>query len=165
MNSTTPRADCCGSTVKSSDGTQGGDKPGGPTPLFDPVCGMVVNPVTAKHRAELDRQSYYFCCAGCKAKFLADPASYLKRQVKPAPAVASAPAVSGTLYTCPMHPQIRQSGPGSCPICGMALESAGIPEAEGTSSELKDMTRRLVIGALLATPIFVLEMGGHCLIL
>jgi CRP-like cAMP-binding protein len=67
----------------------------------------------------------------------------------------------GTIYTCPMHPQIRRSEPGSCPICGMALEPEGIPEAEGTSPELKDMTRRFVIGAVLATPIFVLEMGGH----
>jgi Cu+-exporting ATPase len=60
-----------------------------------------------------------------------------------------------------MHPQIRRSEPGSCPICGMALEPAGIPEPEGTSPELEDMTRRLVIGAILATPLFILEMGGH----
>ena len=73
----------------------------------------------------------------------------------------SAPIAQGTIYTCPMHPQIRRSEPGSCPICGMALEPEGIPEAEGTSPELKDMTRRFVIGAVLATPIFVLEMGGH----
>jgi P-type Cu+ transporter len=71
--------------------------------------------------------------------------------------------VGGTrmTYTCPMHPQIRRDGPGNCPICGMALEPEGIPDAEGTSSELKDMTRRFGIGAVLATPIFVLEMGGH----
>ena len=73
----------------------------------------------------------------------------------------SAPAAPGTIYTCPMHPNIRRNEPGSCPICGMALESEGIPEAEGTSPELQDMTRRFVIGAILATPIFVLEMGGH----
>jgi Cu+-exporting ATPase len=73
----------------------------------------------------------------------------------------SAPAAPGTIYTCPMHPNIRRNEPGSCPICGMALESEGIPEAEGTSPELEDMTRRFVIGAILATPIFVLEMGGH----
>jgi Cu+-exporting ATPase len=65
------------------------------------------------------------------------------------------------IYTCPMHPQIRRNAPGSCPICGMALEPVGIPEAEGTNPELKDMTRRFVIGAVLAIPIFVLEMGGH----
>ena len=66
-----------------------------------------------------------------------------------------------TIYTCPMHPQIRRSAPGNCPICGMALKPEGIPDAEGTSPELKDMTRRFLIGAVLATPIFVLEMGGH----
>src|ERR1700734_653666 len=65
------------------------------------------------------------------------------------------------IYTCPMHPQIRRSEPGSCPICGMALEPESIPEAEGRNPELKDMTRRFVVGALLATPILVLEMGGH----
>jgi Cu+-exporting ATPase len=75
--------------------------------------------------------------------------------------VQRAPGALGTIYTCPMHPQIRRNEPGSCPICGMALEPEGIPEAEGTSPELKDMTRRFVIGAILATPIFVLEMGGH----
>jgi Cu+-exporting ATPase len=78
----------------------------------------------------------------------------------PEPAV-SAPSVRGTVYTCPMHPQIRRNEPGSCPLCGMALEPHGIPGAEGTSPELRDMTRRFVIGAVLAAPILVLEMGGH----
>jgi P-type Cu+ transporter len=73
----------------------------------------------------------------------------------------NAPIAQGTIYTCPMHSQIRRSQPGSCPICGMALEPEGIPEAERTSHELKDMTRRFVVGAVLATPIVVLEMGGH----
>jgi P-type Cu+ transporter len=80
------------------------------------------------------------------------------------PSVPGAPTAlptAGTIYTCPMHPQIRRNAPGSCPICGMALEPVGIPEAEGTNPELKDMTRRFVIGAVLATSIFVLEMGGH----
>jgi Cu+-exporting ATPase len=78
----------------------------------------------------------------------------------PAP-VVSAPSARGTVYTCPMHPQIRRNEPGSCPLCGMALEPHGIPGAEGTSPELRDMTRRFVIGAVLAAPILVLEMGGH----
>ena len=73
----------------------------------------------------------------------------------------TAPVAQGAIYTCPMHPQIRRSESGSCPICGMALEPEGIPEAEGTSPELRDMTRRFVIGVVLATPIFVVEMGGH----
>src|ERR1700735_3553593 len=68
---------------------------------------------------------------------------------------------AGMIYTCPMHPQIRRNAPGSCPMCGMALEPAGVSEVEGQNPELKDMTRRLVIGAVLATPLFALEMGGH----
>jgi Cu+-exporting ATPase len=76
-------------------------------------------------------------------------------------AAPSGAAAQGTIYTCPMHPQIRRSEPGSCPICGMALEPEGIPEAESTNPELENMTRRFLIGAVLATPIFVLEMGSH----
>ena len=130
----------------------------------DPVCGMIVKPATTKHQAEHDGQTYYFCSDGCKAKFLADPARFLKPADKGAPAAPAAPVApepTGTIYTCPMHPQIRRDAPGSCPICGMALEPEGIPEPEGANPELKDMTRRFVIGAILATPIFVLEMGGH----
>jgi Cu+-exporting ATPase len=125
---------------------------------------MVVDPGTAKPGAQHNGQSYYFCSSGCKAKFLADPTQFMNPTAKPAsgvPSAASGPVAQGTIYTCPMHPQIRRSGPGSCPICGMALEPEGIPEVEGASPELKDMTRRFVIGAVLATPIFVLEMGGH----
>jgi Cu+-exporting ATPase len=75
------------------------------------------------------------------------------------------PENAGMIYTCPMHAQVRRDTPGSCPICGMALEAEGIPEAEGTSPELKDMTRRFLIGAVLATPILVLEMGGRLTVL
>ena len=135
-----------------------------PGQIHDPVCGMVVDPATAKHRVEFNGQSYYFCCSGCKAKFAANPPQYLNPAAAPAPKVASTTSAAvalGTIYTCPMHPQIRRNAPGPCPICGMALEAEGIPEAEGTSPELKDMTRRFVIGAVLATPIFALEMGGH----
>jgi len=130
----------------------------------DPVCGMVVHPATAKHQAEHDNRTYYFCCGGCKAKFMADPGQYMKPTARPALSMRSAPnspVVQGTIYTCSMHPQIRRGEPGSCPNCGMALEPEVIPEAEGTSPELKDMTRRFVIGAVLAAPVFVLEMGGH----
>ena len=130
-------------------------------PIHDPVCGMLIDPVTAGHRAEHDGKTYYFCRDGCKAKFLADPQSFLKPSAKPAAGESRPPAAQGSIYTCPMHPQIRRNAPGSCPICGMALEPEGIPEAEGTSPELKDMTRRFLIGAVLAAPIFVLEMGGH----
>jgi len=138
------------------------------TQSYDPVCGMVVHPATAKNHAEHNGQTYYFCCGGCKTKFMADPGRYLKPTTKPAPSTLSAskvPVSQGTIFTCPMHPQIRRNAPGSCPICGMALEPEGIPQAEGTSSELKDMSLRFVIGAVFATPIFVLEMGGHLSVL
>src|SRR4051812_5157816 len=90
--------------------------------VTDPVCGMKVDPASARHRAEHAGQTWYFCSAGCREKFVADPSKY----IAPAP-VASEPAPVPTTadereYTCPMHPQIRQKGPGSCPICGMALE-------------------------------------------
>ncbi len=99
----------------------------------DPVCGMTVDPAAARHRRTHQGETYYFCSEGCGAKFAADPARYLQKQVAPdihdhthhrqhqqaAPAKA---VPAGTIYTCPMHPQIRQLGPGSCPICGMALE-------------------------------------------
>jgi Cu+-exporting ATPase len=154
---------CCGPAANNPDAT-----PPGAGQTHDPVCGMVVQPATATNRAEHAGQTYYFCCGGCKAKFMADPGQYLKPTAEPKPSTPSAPkalVAQGTIYTCPMHPQIRRSEPGNCPICGMTLEPEGIPEAEGTSPELKDMTRRFVVGAVLATPILVLEMGGHLSVL
>ena len=122
----------------------------------DPVCGMSVDPETTAHRAEHEGQSYYFCAAGCRTKFLADPARYLAARL---PVTAS--TAPGAIYTCPMHPEVRQTGPGACPICGMALEPE-MPSADaGPSHELVDMTRRFWIGLALAAPVFVLEMGGH----
>jgi Cu+-exporting ATPase len=122
----------------------------------DPVCGMTVDPATAKHRAEHDGRPYYFCSAGCRTKFLADPQKYLT----PKPAEPQ-PIVAGATYTCPMHPEIRQIGPGSCPICGMALEPEIATADSGPNPELIDFTRRLWIGLALAAPVVVLEMGGH----
>ena len=124
----------------------------------DPVCGMWVDPHTAKHRAEHDGQPYYFCSSGCREKFLAGPARYLD------PALAAAksePVPEGTIYTCPMHPQIRQVGPGSCPICGMALEPVLVTAETGPSHELIDMRGRFWIGVVLSLPVVALEMGGH----
>ncbi len=122
----------------------------------DPVCGMIVNPATAKHRTEHEGETYYFCRAGCREKFMADPERYL------APAGASSePVPEGTIYTCPMHPEIRQVGPGSCPICGMALEPELVTAQAEPNPELADMTRRFWIGLALALPVFLLEMGGH----
>ena len=123
----------------------------------DPVCGMTVDPAKTAHHAEHAGHAYHFCSAGCRTKFIAEPGKYLQER-PPLRAEAVAP---GTIYTCPMHPQIRQPGPGSCPICGMALEPE-TPSAEaGPNPELVDFTRRLWIGLVLAVPVFLLEMGGH----
>jgi Cu+-exporting ATPase len=128
---------------------------------------MVVDPATTKNSADHEGREFHFCCTGCKTKFLADPARYLNAAGKSAsgeplaPQPAAVPGGVGTVYTCPMHPQIRQESPDSCPICGMSLEAEGIPKTDGADPELEDMTRRLVIGAILAAPVFVLEMGGH----
>ena len=100
---------------------------------------------------------YYFCSAGCQAKFQADPAKYLAPS-----AMTASPAVpAGTIYTCPMHPQIRQVGPGACPICGMALEPELVAATSEPNPELVDMRRRFWLGLALALPVVALEMGGH----
>ncbi|MGA9502634.1 MAG: heavy metal translocating P-type ATPase [Pseudolabrys sp.] len=121
---------------------------------IDPVCGMTVDPHSAKHCADHGGRTYYFCCAGCRAKFVADPQKYLGgRQLESVP--------EGTVYTCPMHPEIRQIGPGSCPICGMALEPEIAGPDAGPNPELVDMMRRFWIGLVLTLPVFILEMGAH----
>ncbi len=121
----------------------------------DPVCGMSVDPATSKHRFDYRGETFHFCSAGCRTKFAADPQRYLEKG-KPAAAVPE-----GTIYTCPMHPQIRQVGPGSCPICGMALEPETASLDTPPNPELADMTRRFWVGLVLALPPFTLEMGGH----
>ncbi len=121
---------------------------------IDPVCGMTVDPHKARHRADHRGHTYYFCSAGCRAKFVADPQKYLGgRQPQSVP--------EGTVYTCPMHPEIRQIGPGSCPICGMALEPDIAGPETGPNPELVDMTRRFWTGLVLTLPVFILEMGAH----
>ena len=119
---------------------------------------MSVDPATAKHKAEHAGAAYYFCSAGCREKFVAEPARFLPA---PTPARPPKPAPSRAIYTCPMHPQIRQVGPGNCPICGMALEPEVATAETGASPELVDMTRRFWIGLALAAPVVALEMGGH----
>jgi P-type Cu+ transporter len=123
----------------------------------DPVCGMTVDPHKTPHRHEHGGRTYYFCSAGCRSKFSADPAKYLApSEVKAPPSLPE-----GTIYTCPMHPQIRQVGPGACPICGMALEPELVTAQAPPNAELADMTQRFWIGLVLALPVVVLEMGGH----
>ncbi len=124
----------------------------------DPVCGMAVDPATAKQKAEHAGETYYFCCSGCREKFVADPTRFLAPKAD-APPVK--PALAGTIYTCPMHPQIRQLGPGACPICGMALEPETATADSGPNVKLIDMTRRFWIGLVLTIPVLALEMGGH----
>jgi Cu+-exporting ATPase len=115
---------------------------------------MRVDPATAKHSAEFAGQTYYFCCGGCRDKFLAAPQRYLGE----APGEAAPSPAAATTYTCPMHPEIRQAGPGSCPICGMALEPE-TPAAEiGPNPELVDMTRRFWAAVALAVPVAFLDM-------
>jgi Cu+-exporting ATPase len=117
---------------------------------------MSVDPHTAKHRHTHKGETYYFCSAGCRTKFIANPDTYLspeQRQAEPVP--------EGTPYTCPMHPEIRQIGPGACPICGMALEPEIATADSGPNPELVDMTRRFWIGLVLTLPVFALEMGSH----
>jgi P-type Cu+ transporter len=125
------------------------------TAVRDPVCGMSVDPATSNHRLDHQDETLHFCSAGCRSKFAADPTKHLDKQ-KPQ---TEAPA--GTIYTCPMHPQIRQVGPGSCPICGMALEPEIASLDAPPNPELADMTWRFWIGLVLAVPPVVLEMGGH----
>ncbi|WP_137128097.1 heavy metal translocating P-type ATPase [Roseomonas sp. HF4] len=126
----------------------------------DPVCGMEVDPRKTPHHADHAGHAYHFCSAGCRAKFVAEPNRYVLGAAMPLRAEAVAP---GTVYTCPMHLQIRQVGPGNCPICGMALEPEMATDADAPSPELRDFTRRFWIGLALTVPVVVLEMGGHLL--
>ena len=130
------------------------------TRSIDPVCGMRVDPAKTAHRHDHESRTYYFCSAGCRTKFAADPVKYLSPKAAPS-APAPAPVPAGTIYTCPMHPEIRQPGPGACPICGMALEPETATADAGPNAELIDMTRRFWIGLVLSIPVVVLEMGGH----
>ena len=121
---------------------------------------MMVDPHATQHKAEHAGRPYYFCSDGCRTKFLAEPDRYLD----PAASAAKAsPVPEGTIYTCPMHPEIRQVGPGSCPICGMALEPVLVSLEAEPNLELIDMRRRFWIGLVLTIPVFLLEMGGHLL--
>ncbi|MDK4706031.1 heavy metal translocating P-type ATPase [Rhizobium sp. CNPSo 4062] len=121
----------------------------------DPVCGMMVDRATARYFTKHEGEKFYFCSAGCKAKFEADPSAYLDGN-KPTPK----PMPKGTLYTCPMHPEVISDHPGDCPKCGMALEPMGVPAAdEGPNPELVDFTRRLRISAALSLPLLAISMG------
>ena len=153
------RGSCCGHShsilQESADHHHHGPAHG---TTVDPVCGMLVDPATARHKIEHDGQTFYFCSERCRTKFADDPAKYVHGTVQQAP---RADVPEGTIYTCPMHPQIRQIGPGSCPICGMALEPELATAETGPNPELIDMTRRFWVGLALSIPVVILEMGGH----
>ncbi len=126
-------------------------------PLKDPVCGMVVTPASP-HSFEHAGRQFYFCCAGCKTKFAADPQRFLHPAAAPA---AAEPPIEGAIYTCPMHPEVREDRPAACPKCGMALEPEMPTLDEGENPELTDFRRRFVWTLPLTLAVFVLAMGGH----
>jgi len=121
----------------------------------DPVCGMTVEPAQAAGQFDFRGQTYWFCSKHCLAKFKADPATYAAKE-QPAPRAAAA---TGAKYTCPMHPEILQQGPGSCPKCGMALVPVAGAEEDGT--ELRDMTRRFWLSAVLSAPLLFIAMAPY----
>lgn len=123
----------------------------------DPVCGMSVDPAKTAHHVHHAGGVYHFCSAGCRSKFLAGPERYLTQQP------AARESTEAAIWTCPMHPEIRQDHPGACPICGMALEPLTATAASGPSPELIDMSRRFWIALAMSAPVFLLEMGGHVL--
>ncbi len=118
----------------------------------DPVCGMTVDPAKTPHHAEHHGRAYHFCSARCREKFVADPMAYLD----PKP---QADQPEDAIYTCPMHPEIRQVGPGSCPLCGMALEPEAITLDQGPDPEYRDMLRRFQVSAAFTLPLFLYAMG------
>ena len=132
------------------------DGPASAESVIDPVCGMKVDPRTTPHHAQFAGQDYHFCSAKCRERFEARPEIFLS------PAAAVQPELpQDVVYTCPMHPQIEQIGPGNCPICGMALEPKAFAVSDGPSEEYLDMRRRFVVSAVLTAPLAILVMLRH----
>ncbi|MBW7836008.1 MAG: heavy metal translocating P-type ATPase [Sphingomonadales bacterium] len=123
--------------------------------IKDPVCGMTVDPEKTPHRHRHGGVDYFFCSGRCRERFIADPESFLR------PAAVAEALPADAIYTCPMHPQVRQVGPGNCPICGMALEPETVSLADKPNPELLDMSRRFWVGLALTLPVVALEMAGH----
>ncbi len=153
-------AGCCGGGHDSAAHASGAGAAG---MAIDPVCGMSVRIAGARLTADHGGATYYFCNPRCRERFIAEPARYLDAEAKARAAAAEAAAVpAGSSYTCPMDPEIVQDGPGTCPICGMALEPMGVPPADaGPNPELVDFTHRLKVGALFTVPLVILAMGSH----
>ena len=134
------------------------DDAANPNSARDPVCGMTVDPATTAHHATHDGAHFHFCSAGCLGKFRAEPTKYLSDMPRAEPI-----ATPGAMWTCPMHPEIRQRGPGTCPICGMALEPEEPSLDDAPNPELIDFTRRWWVSATLAMPLLILTMGTEFL--
>jgi len=151
-------SDRLGDTAMHADAASGAPSSGVPSgSVIDPVCGMTVDPRTTPHHATSGGSEYHFCSARCLQRFLADPAQFLSSaDVSP-----GAPQRDGTIYTCPMHPQIRQVGPGTCPICGMALEPEAPSADDEDNPELRDFTRRFAWTLPLTIATLALAMLGH----
>jgi heavy metal translocating P-type ATPase len=140
-------------------GTQAKGAPLEPGLVIDPVCGMTVDRMTTMLRAEYADAPYYFCSLNCRNTFVAEPTEYLLPHTDAK--LTAARLSESAIYTCPMHPHIRQVGPGSCPICGMALEPELVTADAAPNAELADMTRRFWVGLAFTMPVFLIEMGGH----
>jgi P-type Cu+ transporter len=123
----------------------------------DPVCGMLIDPAEAAGSEVHRGKTIYFCSTYCLEKFRSNPEQYMAEEEERAAPAAEA----GTIYTCPMHPEIRQTGPGSCPICGMALEPLQETAEEQENPELKDMSRRFWVAVALTIPVLISAMGVH----
>ena len=130
--------------------------PVAPGSMIDPVCGMTVSP-DSPHQARHEGQDFHFCSAGCRSKFIADPARYLT----PAAAADMEAVPAGTQYTCPMHPEIVRDAPGTCPLCGMALEPMMPSLDDGENPELVDFRRRFWWTLPLSVVVLLLAMFGH----
>ncbi|MBV9814495.1 MAG: YHS domain-containing protein, partial [Alphaproteobacteria bacterium] len=122
----------------------------------DPVCGMTVEPATAKHRSEHADQTYFFCSGRCRERFEEEPTRYLA----PTGRKHAQGAATGEVWTCPMHPQVQRAKPGSCPICGMALEPVTPFGSDKANPELRDITRRFWVCVGLAVPLLALAMAA-----
>lgn len=137
----------------------GGHGPAHGATVKDPVCGMDVDPAATGHHARHDGTDYHFCSGGCRAKFVADPGRYLGD----GPPVVAAAAAAGAVWTCPMHPEIRRDGPGTCPICGMALEPEEPSLDDAPNPELVDFTRRVWVAGALTIPLLAVSMVAEML--
>ena len=161
-------AECCQHHAHDDQNAARGHADEHGTVVVDPVCGMKVDTETATHKYELGGTPYYFCSARCLEKFKADPDHYLNPPERDpgvtSPAMGALPvAAEGTIWTCPMHPEIRRDGPGTCPICGMALEPLEPSLEEEANPELTDMSRRFWVSALLSLPLVLITLGAELL--